>query len=191
MIYPQDMGMTYAELSEFGRLRKMQNCGPFSMFQKLVHAWSDKCTPQEVAEKVKHFFRCYAINRHKMTILTPSYHAESYSPDDNRFDHRPFLYRVHWSWQFKAIDDSVAQMTKQKGAAKNDGDKKEAVKSGTGSNAPFNTRGERKGEHATRRLPQHAHYAPPLCSRDRPTKLIFVVIAATSFVAYLLASASD
>ncbi|KAI8436427.1 hypothetical protein MSG28_010015 [Choristoneura fumiferana] len=27
------------------------------------------------------------------------------------------------------------------------------------------------GEHATRRLPQHAHYAPPLCSRDCPTKL--------------------
>ncbi|KAI8420165.1 hypothetical protein MSG28_008730 [Choristoneura fumiferana] len=26
-------------------------------------------------------------------------------------------------------------------------------------------------EHATRRLPQHAHYAPPLCSRDCPTKL--------------------
>ncbi|KAI8432985.1 hypothetical protein MSG28_013867 [Choristoneura fumiferana] len=26
-------------------------------------------------------------------------------------------------------------------------------------------------EHATRWLPQHAHYAPPLCSRDCPTKL--------------------
>lgn len=62
----------------------------------------------QVAEKVKHFFRCYAINRHKMTVLTPSYHAESYSPDDNRFDHRPFLYRVHWNWQFKAIDDAVS-----------------------------------------------------------------------------------
>ena len=33
---------------------------------------------------------------------TPSYHAESYSPDDNRFDHRPFLYNVGWHWQFKA-----------------------------------------------------------------------------------------
>lgn len=27
-----------------------------------------------------------------MTTLTPSYHAEQYSPDDNRFDLRPFLY---------------------------------------------------------------------------------------------------
>lgn len=45
----QDMGMTYAELSEFGRLRKTFHCGPYSMFQKLVHTWSDKCTPQEVS----------------------------------------------------------------------------------------------------------------------------------------------
>ena len=43
-----------------------------------------------------------------MTTLTPSYHAESYSPDDNRFDLRPFLYPVNWSWQFRAIDDSLA-----------------------------------------------------------------------------------
>ena len=37
-----------------------------------------------------------------MTVVTPSYHAESYSPDDNRFDHRPFLYNAGWHWQFKA-----------------------------------------------------------------------------------------
>ncbi|XP_045492583.1 glutamine-dependent NAD(+) synthetase [Colias croceus] len=106
----EDMGMTYTELSEFGRLRKMHSCGPFGMFQKLVHTWNEKCTPQEVADKVKHFFRCYAMNRHKMTVLTPSYHAESYNPDDNRFDHRPFLYPVQWNWQFKKIDESVALM---------------------------------------------------------------------------------
>ena len=29
----------------------------------------------QVAEKVKHFFFEYARNRHKMTTLTPSYHA--------------------------------------------------------------------------------------------------------------------
>jgi hypothetical protein len=38
--------------------------------------------------------RYYAINRHKATVLTPSYHAENYSPDDNRYDHRQFLYNV-------------------------------------------------------------------------------------------------
>ncbi|XP_018336301.1 probable glutamine-dependent NAD(+) synthetase [Agrilus planipennis] len=103
----EDMGMTYAELSVFGRLRKQEKCGPYSMFCKLVNTWKDTCSPEEVAEKVKHFFRCYAINRHKMTVLTPSYHAESYSPDDNRFDHRPFLYRANWSWQFRAIDKQL------------------------------------------------------------------------------------
>ncbi|CAG0914199.1 unnamed protein product [Notodromas monacha] len=102
-----DMGMTYDELSVFGRLRKQSACGPFSMFCKLIHTWGDRCSPSEVAEKVKHFFRCYAINRHKMTTLTPAYHAETYSPDDNRFDHRPFLYNVRWSWQFRAIDHQV------------------------------------------------------------------------------------
>lgn len=53
----QDMGMTYAELSQYGKLRKQLNCGPFSMYCKLVQTWSDSCSPQEVAEKVKHFFR--------------------------------------------------------------------------------------------------------------------------------------
>jgi len=47
------------------------------------------------------------MNRHKMTVLTPAYHAECYSPDDNRFDHRQFLYNVHWTWQFRYIDAQV------------------------------------------------------------------------------------
>ena len=97
------MGMTYDELSVFGRLRKVDKCGPYSMFTKLVHEWgaflsptqvslpgpachakSSCLPPSQIAEKVKHFYFEYARNRHKMTTLTPSYHAESYSPDDNR-----------------------------------------------------------------------------------------------------------
>jgi NAD+ synthase (glutamine-hydrolysing) len=70
----------------------------------------DSCTPEEVANKVKLFFRYYSINRHKMTVLTPSYHAETYSPDDNRFDHRPFLYNPRWSWQFRSIDDELDRL---------------------------------------------------------------------------------
>lgn len=46
-----------------------------------------------------------------MTIITPSYHAESYSPDDNRHDLRQFLYNTKWEWQFKAIDDEVCQFS--------------------------------------------------------------------------------
>ncbi len=101
-----DMGMTYEELSRFGRLRKIHRCGPLSMFEKLVHEWKH-LPPREVAEKVKRFFYYYALNRHKMTVLTPSYHAESYSPDDNRFDLRQFLYNVRWTWQFCKIDHLV------------------------------------------------------------------------------------
>ncbi|KAG1780851.1 hypothetical protein EV702DRAFT_682831 [Suillus placidus] len=103
-----DMGMTYDELSVFGRFRKVDKCGPYGMFTKLVHEWGSFLSPVQIAEKVKHFFFEYARNRHKMTTITPSYHAESYSPDDNRFDLRPFLYPSRFPWQFKKIDEVAA-----------------------------------------------------------------------------------
>uniref|UniRef100_A0A8C0KX25 Glutamine-dependent NAD(+) synthetase n=1 Tax=Canis lupus dingo TaxID=286419 RepID=A0A8C0KX25_CANLU len=103
----EDMGMTYAELSVYGRLRKIAKAGPYSMFCKLVNMWKDACSPRQVADKVRQFFSKYAMNRHKMTTLTPAYHAESYSPDDNRFDLRPFLYNSSWPWQFRCIEDQV------------------------------------------------------------------------------------
>ncbi|CAM9737959.1 unnamed protein product [Chrysoparadoxa australica] len=108
-----DMGMTYEELSSFGRLRKVSNdlCGPVSMFKKLVHVWKEQSIGA-VAEKVKRFFHFYGINRHKLTTLTPSYHAEQYSPDDNRFDLRQFLY-PRWTRQFRDIDTLVADSKKQ------------------------------------------------------------------------------
>ncbi|XP_050228166.1 glutamine-dependent NAD(+) synthetase [Mercurialis annua] len=111
-----DMGMTYEELSVYGRLRKIYRCGPVSMFQNLCYRWGSKLTPSEVAEKVKHFFKYYSINRHKMTVLTPSYHAESYSPEDNRFDLRQFLYNVRWPYQFQKIDELVEELDKVKSA---------------------------------------------------------------------------
>ncbi|KAK9926365.1 hypothetical protein M0R45_023599 [Rubus argutus] len=105
-----DMGMTYEELSVYGRLRKIFRCGPMSMFKNLCYKWGAKLTPQEVAEKVKHFFKYYSINRHKMTVITPSYHAESYSPEDNRFDLRQFLYNARWPYQFRKIDELVSEL---------------------------------------------------------------------------------
>ncbi|KAI8100054.1 uncharacterized protein BX664DRAFT_322756 [Halteromyces radiatus] len=107
-----DMGMTYDELGQFGRLRKIERCGPYAMFTKLIHEWGDKLNPTEVATKVKRFFFYYSINRHKMTTMTPSYHAEAYSTDDNRFDLRPFLYNASWNWQFSKIDRGVAKLDK-------------------------------------------------------------------------------
>ncbi|KAL8776471.1 MAG: hypothetical protein Q9194_003126 [Teloschistes cf. exilis] len=106
------------------RLRKENKLGPFGTFQRLVHEWSDErprtadetapaLTPREVAEKVKRFFHYYAINRHKMTTLTPSLHSNDYSPDDNRFDQRPFLYPPQYdSWAFKKIDAEVEKYEK-------------------------------------------------------------------------------
>lgn len=103
-----DMGMTYDELSWFGKLRKQQRCGPFSMYLKLKDLWASTYSVEEIAHKVKFFFRMYSINRHKITTLTPSYHAEDYSPEDNRFDLRQFLYNTKWTFQFRKIDEDLS-----------------------------------------------------------------------------------
>ncbi|KAL5492179.1 QNS1 [Sanghuangporus weigelae] len=114
-----DMGMTYEELSVFGRLRKVEKCGPYGMFTKLVHEWGSKFSPLQIADKVKLFFFEYARNRHKMTTLTPAYHAESYSPDDNRFDLRPFLYPSRFPFQFKKIDELAEKLPDRSQSNKN------------------------------------------------------------------------
>lgn len=108
-----DMGMTYAELSIFGKLRKEEKLAPYSMFLRLLHDWKDQYSPGEVADKVKRFHHFYAINRHKMTTMTPAYHAEGYSPDDNRYDLRPFLYPAFWQgYSFQKIDEVVEKLEK-------------------------------------------------------------------------------
>lgn len=109
-----DMGMTYDELSIFGRLRKVEKCGPYSMFIKLYHEWSPRLSAEQIAAKVKRFFWFYAVNRHKTTVLTPSYHAEQYSPDDNRFDLRPFLINPGFTWASKKIDGIVKSLETKK-----------------------------------------------------------------------------
>ena len=45
-----DMQMTYEELSVLGRLRKVEKCGPYSTFTKLVHEWGSFLSPVEVYE---------------------------------------------------------------------------------------------------------------------------------------------
>lgn len=141
-----DMGVTYAELGTFGvrlffahkatfvqiltclqYLRKVSKLGPWSMYEKLLHLWGNEYSPREIYEKTRHFFYHYAINRHKMTVLTPSYHAEQYSPEDNRHDLRQFLCTSSlvllglymdilllipvadpsFTWAYKKMEDSV------------------------------------------------------------------------------------
>ena len=84
------MGITYEELSEFGRLRKTDKLGPWGSYCKLLSTWGKPeskggkgWSAQRIAEKTKFFFTKHTINRHKMTVLTPSLHMEQYSPDDN------------------------------------------------------------------------------------------------------------
>lgn len=118
-----EMGMSYDELDEFGRLRKISRSGPLSMFERLLFNWPEH-SPRLVAEKVKRFFYFYSVNRHKMTVLTPSYHAEAYGTDDNRFDLRQFLYDTKWEIQFAEIDKVVINYERtqiEKGAAKKEG----------------------------------------------------------------------
>ncbi|KAJ8527043.1 hypothetical protein K7X08_029520 [Anisodus acutangulus] len=79
-----DMGMTYEQLSVYGRLRKIFRCGPLSIFKNLCYKWGTKLTPAE--------------------------HSESYSPEDNRFDLRQFLYNVRWPYQFRKIDELVNEL---------------------------------------------------------------------------------
>ncbi|KAH6693982.1 carbon-nitrogen hydrolase [Plectosphaerella plurivora] len=108
-----DMGFTYQELSIMGRLRKVNKLGPFGMFQRLSHDWSEDRAEREeddaprydqdkIAHKVKTFFHFYAIN----------------PPDDNRFDLRPFLYPPFWnSWSFRKIDWELEKIAKRKAKA--------------------------------------------------------------------------
>lgn len=46
------MGMTYEELSVFGRLRKNEKCGPYSMFMKLVTEWGHSMSPTVVRRAI-------------------------------------------------------------------------------------------------------------------------------------------
>lgn len=75
------MGLTYEELSMFGILRKVDKLGPWSCYLRLLGLWKGKegMGPVQIAEKVMRFFRHYAVNRHKATIITPSIHLSAYS----------------------------------------------------------------------------------------------------------------
>ena len=102
------MGMTYDELSRFGTLRKVDKCGPLAMFINCIMNGLNLLQFEvlnKLPKKVKRFWFFYAINRHKMTTMTPAYHAEQYSPDDNRFDLRPFLINPRFPHASKKIDE--------------------------------------------------------------------------------------
>lgn len=122
-----DMNITYDEISVLGKVRRgIYGCsGPRNAFEI---SWRNRnkapfCTKirclrkdlaagemaSELAELIKRFYGRYARNRHKLTVLTPALHAETYSPDDNRFDHRQFLYPP-MDYSASAINELVEQI---------------------------------------------------------------------------------
>lgn len=105
-----DMGFTYDELSILGRLRKTFKLGTVGMFQRLVVDWSDHMNSREVYKKVRDFMYYYAINRHKMTTMTPGLYLESYTPDDNRYDLRPFLY-PRFTFEHRKIENMLKKVS--------------------------------------------------------------------------------
>ncbi|EME39320.1 hypothetical protein DOTSEDRAFT_56743 [Dothistroma septosporum NZE10] len=106
-----DMGFTYDELSILGRLRKTEKLGYVGMFKRLVVDWKNKMQPRDVYTKVRNFMYYYAINRHKMTTMTPGLYLESYTPDDNRYDLRPFLY-PRFNFEHRQIENILDKMEK-------------------------------------------------------------------------------
>lgn len=56
-----EIGMTYAELSVFGILRKVEKLGPWSAYLRLLSEWRDRpgYGPRQIAEKVYRFYSKY------------------------------------------------------------------------------------------------------------------------------------
>ena len=101
--------MTYEELHLFGHMRRIEKLGPVSMFHTIYTAhYGYKA--KELGDKIKHFYRTYANNRHKMTTLTPGFHYEAEGSDDNRLDMRPIFYETNWEYQFTKIDEEIAEI---------------------------------------------------------------------------------
>jgi NAD+ synthase (glutamine-hydrolysing) len=99
----EDLGLTYPEMSELGRLRRIHHLGPYFSFKSLLSNWDMPAST--ICTKVKRFYQLHGRNRHKMTVVTPSVHVEGYSADDNRFDTRPFLYNYSWDFQYRKMDE--------------------------------------------------------------------------------------
>jgi len=101
-----EIGLTYDQIYYFGKLRS-NGYGMITMFDYIVKNLNKKeiqdlvipnyinknenVKEKYIKQKLIIFFNKYKTNRHKTVILTPSVHLLP-SPDDNRFDLRPFLY---------------------------------------------------------------------------------------------------
>lgn len=90
----EDIGLKYREMSELSRLMS-SGYGPLDSFMKINNESNNVFKLNNVGynyEKIRIFNYRYRLNRHKAVILPPSVHLLSNSPDDNRYNLRPFLY---------------------------------------------------------------------------------------------------
>lgn len=114
----EDMGLTYDQLSILGQFRRGESgfFGPFFMFKRIWakhHFYPQFKDAQDLATRIKRFFLLHAKNRHKMTVITPGLHAETYSPDDNRYDHRQFIFNCEWTTQFRELDEELERILRK------------------------------------------------------------------------------
>lgn len=93
-----DMKITYEQIYEMGKLR-LDGYGPIDSYIKIMSNDYLKAIfsidpnsemPREPKVTIELFYNRYNINRNKTTIIPPSVHLVP-SPDDNRYDLRPFL----------------------------------------------------------------------------------------------------
>lgn len=108
-----DMGITYTQIYELGRLRSM-GYGPIDCYKTImddpvlkekfsIDPNNQKIEPDQV---LKRFYWRYTVNRNKATIIPPSVHLTP-NPDDNRYDLRPFLYPIFGrvtNWTTKTVE---------------------------------------------------------------------------------------
>lgn len=52
----------------------------------------------------------YSIYLNPVRAETILNYMQSYSPEDNRFDLRQFLYNTRWPYQFRKIDELVGEL---------------------------------------------------------------------------------
>jgi len=109
-----EIGLSYDQVAVIGELRS-SGYGLLSIFKKLknhkLFKKDGKKNDKYLYDKLEQFYaKRYTLNRHKAVIITPCVHLLP-SPDDNRFDLRPFLYRTK-------IDDKIAKLIKPESSNK-------------------------------------------------------------------------
>lgn len=84
----QDMGMTYAELGMYGRLRKLARCGPVSMLRQLLVLWRGQCVPllaalaacgHTLCSIYMHRAACMRVHQIPYTYTCPCMHTHAHT----------------------------------------------------------------------------------------------------------------